>query len=350
MTNWAEKVETDGTEKHDNQINKLIDEFNYYTNLGDFSYQNAVDTVFGELAEAADKLERLAIAEDVMQITANAAVMGAYFSFGMSMAAFITAEVEAAILQAEISSKIDELTDKMKNADTEIANLIGSNVPQYVNIYKENNAYVSEQAPDGFGLELCRYVLMQLFAVVYKIYKEKDESLESKHVYEVLSTIKTTSALPEMEEIYNALDTINLYGSSEARVESLLKSLSDLNKKVTDSNASAMVTFIVFNKLDIDQDQIAASAKKLDIDWENQYAGHVKKGVSESCTKFQLALGAILNVVGVVIECFQIADVVEKTEALIKSLKNDIKPNYESFFADLKTSSMQYVEMLNQWF
>ena len=61
----------------------------------------------------------------------------------------------------------------MKRTDTEMANLIGSKMPNYVKVYKENNTYVVGQTPDEFGLESCRCISMSLKMPFIKSIKKR---------------------------------------------------------------------------------------------------------------------------------------------------------------------------------
>ena len=61
-------------------------------------------------------------------MSADAAAVASFWSFGMGMAAFVALEATEKALKMDISSKNKELNDKLKTADEDIAQKINSDV------------------------------------------------------------------------------------------------------------------------------------------------------------------------------------------------------------------------------
>merc|ERR1712025_723280 len=85
---------------------------------------------------------------------------------------------------------------------------------------------------------------MKFLAIVYKFYKG-DVTID--HIEKALQSVAFITKNGQMDEIYDALDMINLMGNSPDTLDSLIKGVSKVQANVDiASSVISLVTFIAF--------------------------------------------------------------------------------------------------------
>lgn len=155
-----------------------------------------------------------------------------------------------------------------------------------------------------------------------------------------------------MDDIYDALDMINLMGDSPENLDSLIKGVSKV-QAIVDITGSvvSLVTFIAFGtavwRLKVANAKLKAATEEAGGTWSEEENKSIFETESVGA-KLSAGFGAALTVVSIGIGIYQIVKIVEQTKEMVNALKNDMKPQYIAFYEQIKSSSKQYVEMLKE--
>ncbi|KAK3368276.1 hypothetical protein B0H63DRAFT_528646 [Podospora didyma] len=165
------------------------------------------------------------IEADTLQIAADAAAVAAIWTFGLGMAAYAVFETEAIIEKGVISSKAKELNGKLTAIDANISARINQNVNLYVIQYKSNNDLIASKAPKGLDARTCRSILMQFMAQVH----EYNGTLDIAGFKKYAEAARRLYNSPEINDVYDALDKLNLSEESDADVQQFIELVKSQN-------------------------------------------------------------------------------------------------------------------------
>lgn len=264
MITYLNYMSTWDSESDDN-INRVITEQELFASLGDFSSDAAVDAEFNVLTGLATQLRDQTIAADATQIAADAAAVAAIWTFGLGMAAFAALETAEAIEKKFISDKSKELNSKLATVDTDISAKINQNVDLYVIQYKANNDLIVSKAPKGLDTRECRSILMQFTAQVHKNNGTLDVAGFRKYAESARILYNST----EINDVYDALDKLNLSAKSDADVQQFMGFIKGLNFDTTTMAIVRNVSIsIMAYKLRIANKTIAENAKAAGLEVE----------------------------------------------------------------------------------
>ncbi|KAH6857046.1 hypothetical protein B0I37DRAFT_369050 [Chaetomium sp. MPI-CAGE-AT-0009] len=333
MSTWDSETEAN--------IQKIIDEQQLFAGLGDFSSDAAIDAEFDVLTGLATTVRDETIAADAMQIAADAAAIAAIWSFGISMAAFVALEAGETIDRKLISDKSKELNDKLKTVDTDISAKINKNVNDYITQYKANNNLIASKAPSGLDTRTCRAILMQFMA---QVDRDNVGKLNVAAFRKYAESARILYNSPEINQVYDALDKLNLSAKSDADVTQFLTFLKGLKIDTTVSTVLSIVRTVsiatMAYKLNISNKKIAACAKEAGLE-----APEVESSafaMMDAVGKFITVVAVAMSVVDTVLNIIDIVDVVEQTNEMCNKLNGSIKESYKEYFNGIKTSSKEY--------
>lgn len=324
----------------DANLDKLINEQNLFTNIGNFDSDTAVDKEFSELTGLAMEVRNLTIAADATQIAADAAAVASIWSFGLGMAAFAALEAAEVIEKKVISDKSKDLNNKLTTADTDISARINPNVSSYVAQYKENNNLIASKAPKGLDIRTCRASLMQFMAQVQKT----TGKLDAATIRTWAESARIVYNSPEISKVYDALDALNLSAKSDADIKKFLGVLVGLKlpagATVGLEIVRGMSIAIMAYKL-----KIATKTIKVQAEAEGIPVAEVETSVFEAMDavgKFVAVVTVVMSVVDVVLDILDIVDVVKQCDKMCTALNGPIKKSYKDYFNGIRTSSQQY--------
>ena len=158
----------------------------------------------------------------------------------MGMAPFIIAEAGAIAASKAAASEQAKLTDKMKSADVDIANMIGSdsNVAKWIKKYKKNNDMIASYCGKDQPTKEARNILFQFMAAIEA--RGVELTFETFHLYAESCRILWDS--DTKDKVSDALDKLNLSARSKQDVADCLKTLGFYTKLKID----AVLIFIDF--------------------------------------------------------------------------------------------------------
>ena len=328
MSTWETESEAN--------IDALIAEQNLFLNLGDFDSDSAVNSEFSTIYNLACEVRDLTIAADATQIAADAAAVAAIWSFGLGMAAFAALEAAEVIEQKVISSKATELNNKLTTADTDISALINPSVSDYIAKYKQNNNLIASKAPAGLDTRTCRGLLLQFLAQV-----QRQTTLDASSFKTYAESARRLYNSPEINAVYDALDTLNLSQKTDADVKEFMNVLAGLDYPKTElSMVRGFCIAIMFYKLRIANATIKTQAEAAGLPVEEVEASAF--ATLDAVGKFITVVAVIMSVVDVVFEVLDIVDVVEQCDKMCDQLNGPIKDSYTSYFNGIKTAAQQY--------
>ena len=320
----------------DANIDALIAEQSLFVNLGDFDSDSAVNSEFSTIYDLACEVRNLTVAADATQIAADAAAVAAIWSFGLGMAAFAALEATEVIEQKVISSKSTQLNKKLTTADTDISVLINPRVSDYVAKYKQNNNLIASKAPAGLDTRTCRGLLLQFLAQV-----QRNTTLDAASFRTYAESARLLYNSPEIEKVYNALDTLNLSQKTDADVKKFMDVLVGLPYPKTQlAIVRGFCIAIMFYKLKIANATIKAQAEAAGLPVEEVEASAF--ATLDAVGKFITVVAVVMSVVDVVFEILDIIDVVEQCDKMCEQLNGPIKDSYTSYFNGIKTAAQQY--------
>ncbi|GAB1320994.1 hypothetical protein MFIFM68171_11204 [Madurella fahalii] len=321
----------------DENIDKVISEQQLFTGLGDFASDAAVDSEFDVLTGLATTVRDETIAADAMQIAADAAAVASIWSFGLGMCAFVALEASEAVLKKVISGKSKELNAKLATIDTDISSKINPNVHLYIVQYKANNALIASKAPKGIDTRRCRSILMQFMAEVHRDNGKLDAAGFKKYA----ESARILYNSKEINDVYDALDKLNLSDKSEADVQKYLNSIKGLTMDRTAMTIIQNLSIaIMAYKLNIANKTIAKCAKAAGLEVAEVESSAF--GMMDAVGKFVAVVAVVMSVVDTVLEIIDIVDVVEQTKKMCDELNGSIKTSYKAYFNGIKTSSAAY--------
>lgn len=337
LITYLDYMSTWDTESDEN-INKLIDEHNLFLTLGDFKSDSAIDSEFATLVGMATTVRDETIAADAVQIAADAAAVAAIWSFGLSMAAFASLEVSEAIWRSQISSKSTELNNKLKTVDTDIAALIDNNVNRYVVSYKANNTMVTAKMPSGLDNRTCRSLLLQFIAEIQKSSDKLDANSFRKHAESARKLYNSN----EINQVYDALDTLNLSGKSDADIQKFLGFIKGL--QIPGSMEMALVRnlsiAIMARKLGNANETIKKNAKAAGLEVAEVESSAF--GMLDAVGKFFTAAAVVMSVIDIVLQVIDIVDVVKQSGEMVDQLNGPIKDHYKTYFNGIRDAAKAY--------
>lgn len=326
----------------DENIDALISEQNFFVNLGDFDPNPAIDSEFSTLNDLACKVRDLTIAADATQIAADAAAVAAIWSFGLGMAAFAALEAAELIEQKVISSKSKELSNKLTTVDTDISSQLGDPVNNYIIKYKQNNNLIASKAPAGLDTRTCRSLLLQFLAQV-----QRNTTLDAVSFRTYAGSARILYNSPEINAVYDALDTLNLSQKTDDDVKKFMDVLAGLTYPKTElSLVRNFCIAIMFYKLKIANDTIRTQAEAAGLPLEEVEASAFK--TMDAVGKFVAVVAVVMSVVDVVFNILDIIDVVEQCNSMCDQLNGTIKDSYKSYFNGIKTAAQQYKAAIAQ--
>jgi hypothetical protein len=321
----------------DENIDKLIDEQNLFIGLNDFQSDAAVDSEFNTLVDLATTLRDETIAADATQIAADAAAVGAIFSFGLGMAAFAALEAAETIERAVISKKSGELNDKLKTVDTDISALINDKVHLYVTQYKANNDIIAAKAPSGLDTRTARSLLMQFLAQVQRFNGKLDAAGFRKYA----ESARILFNSDEIGNVYDALDKLNLSAKTDADIQQFLNFLKGLDYPSTQLSIVRNFSIaIMVYKLNIANKTIEVNAKAAGFEVAEVESSSF--GMLDAVGKFVAVVAVVMSVVDTVLEIIDIVDVAEQTKKMVDQLSGPIKQSYKDYFNGIRAASQGY--------
>ena len=327
----------------DANIDKLIDEQKLFARLGDFSSDDAIDSEFETLIDLAVEVRDMTIAADAIQIAADAAAVASIWSFGLGMAAFVALEAAKAIDEKFISDKSTELNTKLKTVDTDISAKINDNVHLYIVQYKANNELIASNAPKGLDTRTCRSLLMQFMAQVQKANGKLDAAGFKKYAESARTLYNST----EINNVYDALDTLNFSAKTDADIQKFLGYIKGLDYPATELSIVRNFSIaIMYYKLGIANKTIEANAKAAGFEVAEVESSTF--GMLDAVGKFVTVVAVILSVVDTVLEIIDIVDVVEQCKKMCDELNGSIKDSYKSYFNGIKSASQDYNKAIAQ--
>jgi hypothetical protein len=321
----------------DDNINKVIKEHQLFTSLDNFSADAAIDAEFDLLTGLATAVRDNTIAADAIQIAADAAAVGAIWSFGLGMLAFAALEATEAIERKVISDKSKELNEKLKTVDTDISAKISPKVNDYITQYKANNNLIASKAPSGLDTTKCRSILMQFMAKVERKHQTLDTDTFKKYAESARILFKSD----EVQAVYDALDELNLSDRSDADVQKFLSFLKGLQFDSTALTIIRSVSIIIMAyKLNIANSTIKDCAKAAGLEVSEVESSAF--GMMDAVGKFTAVVAIAMAVVDTVLNVIDIIDVVEQTKEMCTKLDGSIKQSYKDYFDGIKTAAKQY--------
>ena len=133
-------------DESDDNINKIIAEHRALRAVPDKDPSVAVTNVIGDLESCASTLVTEIIAGNAAQITADAAALAAFWSFGTSLVILAVAEASVVADHLLVADKSKELNQKLEHADVKIAGQIDTKVKDYITRWKNNNKLIASKA------------------------------------------------------------------------------------------------------------------------------------------------------------------------------------------------------------
>jgi hypothetical protein len=324
----------------DANIDNIIAEQNLFLQVGDYDSDTAVNNEFQTLYDKACEVRNLTIAANATQIAADAAAVGAIWSFGLGMAAYAALEAAEIIERKVISDKSKDLNEKLSTSDTDISANINDNVKNYISKYKANNNLIASKAPSGLDARTCRAFLMQFTADVHRRAGKLDAATFKMYAESARLLYNST----EINKVYDALDTLNLSAKTDADVKQFMDALVGFvpppGVAIAKDLLYGISMVILFRNLKIANDSIKAQAEAAGIPVEE-----VNVSAFESMGavgKFVTAVAVIMSVVDVVFNILDIVDVVEQCNKMCDQLQGPIKQSYLDYFNGIKQASKQY--------
>lgn len=326
----------------DANIGSLISEQNLFVTLDNFDSDTAITNEFGILVGLAQTVRDDTIEADAMQMVADAAAVASIWSFGLGMAAYVALEAGATIERAVISSKSNDLNQKLTTVDTDISSQINSNVINYVVQYKANNNLIASKAPVGLDTRTCRSLLMQFMAEVQRT----SPTLNAATFRTYAGSARIVYNSPEINKVYDALDKLNLSDKTDADVEQFMGVLAGLDFPTTElSIVRNFAVSIMFYKLGIANKTIATAAKAAGLPVEEVDSSAFGM---DAVGKFVAGVAVAMSVVDVVLNIIDIVDIVEQTNSMCNALSTTIQDSYRSYFDGIRTAAQQYKTAIAQ--
>ena len=302
--------------------------------------------MFKKIIDLAKKVRDETIEADAEQMAADAAAVASFWSFGMGMAAFATLEATQLALKADISKKSKELNEKMTTADADIAKKIDKNVYKYVELYKTNNTIIQAQDPKGMGLREARANLMQFMSEVDTHYADKGGLTVSNFV-QLAASAKIAFNSQEINDVYDALDSLNMSNKAEGDVQKFTDTLKGL--KIKDHGAIFIIhgasLGFALNRLGVAKDTLQRCAEASELPLEE--IDNSAFGMMDAYGKFAAGVAIILSVVDVILKILDIKSIVEQSKKMVDELNQKIKPDYKEFFRGIRDAAKAYNDAIS---
>jgi hypothetical protein len=331
------------TGESDEHIDALINEHNLFVSLRDFNPDPAIDTEFSTLVRLATKVRDDTIAADSAQIAADVAAVASIWTFGMGMAAFALLETTAMGLRYKISSDSKELNNKLGTVDIDIAALVGTQVQNYIDAFKKNNAIIAAKAAKGMDGQTCRSILLQFMAHI----ELEGATLNAATFRQYANSARLFLESKEINDVYNALDKLNLGGKSDED----LKKYADFIKGFT-WGGKPVLPLVQFLSLSIMAYRMKIARTKLaQYNEIAEFVGAEKLETSvfkmmDCWGKFFAGITVIASVADTILQILDIVDAVKQWNRMVDELNDPIKKSYKDFFGSIKEAATKYNEAI----
>lgn len=320
----------------DKDIDAIISEHDKFVKLGDYDSDKSVRNEIKTLHNLACDVRDRTIAKDAVQIEADVAAVASIWSFGVGMAAYAVLEAMVLISSKVISSKSAKLSAKMETIDMDIADAISPNVSAYVKMYKQNNNLIASKAAVGTDVESSRSNLMQFLGQV-----ERKETLTAAAFRENASSARFLYNSDQINDVYDALDTLNFSAKTDDDVKECMNVLVGLKypKGVLSMVQNTAIGIMVY-KLKVATTTINAMAEQvgLPIEEVDATAFEVMDAVGGAAAMVAVAM----SVVDIIFDILDIMTVVEQCKTMCDSIDGPIKQRYLDFFNGMKEASQAY--------
>jgi hypothetical protein len=328
----------------DKEIEGILNETKLFTNVGAFKSDPAVKEEFDDLVSRAKTIRDLTVAADLIQITADAAAIGAVWSFGIGMGAFVALEVTEAIDKAIISKKAGQLTEKLKSIDTDISSKISPKVDDYIKAYKGNNKTIAEKRTKGMDEIQARTFLLQFTAEIkrYNNQKGKGEITVDQFRNYIAAARKFYNS-SEIKKVCDALDDLTLSEKKDIDLDEFSKRMKDIVSHIDHQIYLSIITvsaaYAAMSIVHKGQDLIIRLEENGVIEvGELDGVFNFFKG----CEVITAGIAITLAVVDIILEIINIVDVIEQSNQWCYRLNEEIRPKYISYFKSIKTASTAY--------
>ncbi|KAH7350095.1 hypothetical protein B0T11DRAFT_333102 [Plectosphaerella cucumerina] len=319
----------------DAEITSLITEQEMFVNLGTFNADAAVESEFADLISEATKVRNLNIAEDALEMAADAAAIASIWTFGF-------------VLVPSLHSRLPpDLNKKFGTIDDDIAAKISPQVNAYIQKYKANNDLIVANAPVGVDTKECRGYLMQFMAQVQRHSADKQTfGIAGFRTWTDSATQLFNAS--EISQVYAALDELNLSAKTTADAQKCLVVIGGLGLPVTLMKlAQALSVWVMVSKLNVARENIREAAENLDPEetrdtWEIEETEPNAFDAMDAMGKFAAGIVIVISVVDIFLKIWNIVDVVEQSQTLCGKLTDTVKPSYKSYFDSLQQSSQMY--------
>lgn len=331
----------------DDHITSLITEQETFISLGAFDAEAAVNSEFDDLISEATTVRDLTIAQDALQMAADAAAVASIWTFGFGMAAFFVLEAAAWADGKVISSKSADLNKKLGTIDDDISAKISPQVKSYIAQYKANNDLIASKITAGLDNKQCRSFLMQFMGQVQRNSPDR-KTLDIAGFKKWTESARKLYNAPEIQKVYDALDELNFSAKTTADTQKCLSVIQNLGLPVDLMRfAQAIALVIMVKKLNVAETQIREAAENLDPDstrdtWEIEETEPSAFKMMDAWGKFAAGIVIVVSVVDIFLNIYEIVDVVEQSKAMCDKLSGPIKQSYKDFFDSIQEASKTY--------
>jgi hypothetical protein len=337
MANWDQASDDD--------INAMIEELGYFKQCSTFEFTDAVNTEFDTLVNLARKVRDSQITADTLQITADAAAVAAFWSFGLSMAAFAVAETGKISADQYCAKESKELNEKLASIDVDIATKIGRETPiyNYIKKFKANNSdVIPNYIPHTMAKREARSIILQFFC--HMELRKVDLTPQNFRMYANSSRVLWNSNVKD--KIMDALDKLNLSPKTESDIKDCMNALKDLEKDFDPLVVYVLRSFsiaVMFRQLGVANERIANAARAAGFEVEEVGFEEVFE-MMDVCGKVASIFAVGLSIVNVMFSVWGIVNAVEQCNTMVDTLEKKIKAQYISYFQGLKASAARYVK------
>lgn len=341
MGNWMYASEED--------INSILAEHALFVNVGKFSAEAAIESVFNALENEAREVRDATVKADQIQIAADGAAIAAVWSFGLGFAAFVILEAGEWAQRKVVSSKQTKLNKMLKTADDDIAKQVSSDLEGYIKQYKSNNSMIKRQAVPGFNTRRCRAILLQFIAAVElsKIHKTgKKGSLTVEEFRDAAAIADEFRNCKEVEAVYHLLDELHLKGVNDVgHWKEFHERIKGLGMK--EERTRIISTVITFGdamaKLSVNVRREVAHTWGQYIYGEEAAETLSRYGAS-AVEKMIIGIDVLFSCYDAYMEVLDVNEVIEQCAAMIDFLENKSKASYVKHFAGICDASTRYNE------
>ncbi len=324
-------------DESDDNINKIIAEHRALRAVPDKDPSVAVTNVIGDLESCASTLVTEIIAGNAAQITADAAALAAFWSFGTSLVILAVAEASVVADHLLVADKSKELNQKLEHADVKIAGQIDTKVKDYITRWKNNNKLIASKATTGLDTRHCRAILFQ-----FMLHVECKEVLTAASFKKFAGVVRRFYHSNEIQAVYDALDDLHLSDKSNNAVKAYWKAFKA-------AIPSTSLSYDFARDLSITVLNVATRGGRRAIEQIAEEEGIAIDAVAEGIWDIMSGLGKFVIVLAVgwaIIDVFvnvvQIVHILDRYEALKDKLETDFKEHYIQFYKGVVETAKAY--------